>query len=94
MLFELLKTKKQSNETLIKLFNKNLITESELKQLVDEDFDIEIGKQKLVAKEYLDSTDWIIAKISETMASGEDTAELIEKYQEQINKRKECRNLL
>jgi len=94
MLFELLKTKKQSNETLIKLFNKNLITESELKQLVDEDFNIEMEKEKYEAQKYLNETDWIIAKISETMTSGEDTAELIEKYKDEISKRKECRNLL
>lgn len=43
------------------------------------------------AKNYLRATDYIITKLSEAVASGEDTSELKIKYAEQLAKRKEYR---
>lgn len=43
------------------------------------------------AKNYLRATDYIITKLSEAVANGEDTSELKIKYAEQLAKRKEYR---
>lgn len=43
------------------------------------------------AKNYLNATDYIVIKLSEAVASGEDTSELKIKYAEQLAKRKEYR---
>ena len=43
------------------------------------------------AKNYLRATDYIITKLSEAVATGEDTSELKIKYAEQLAKRKEYR---
>lgn len=43
------------------------------------------------AKNYLNATDYIITKLSEAVANGEDTSELKIKYAEQLAKRKEYR---
>lgn len=43
------------------------------------------------AKNYLIATDYIITKLSEAVANGEDTSELKIKYAEQLAKRKEYR---
>lgn len=43
------------------------------------------------AKNYLRATDYIITKLSEAVANGEDTSELKIKYAEQLEKRKEYR---
>ena len=43
------------------------------------------------AKNYLSTTDYIVIKLSEAVANGEDTSELKIKYAEQLAKRKEYR---
>lgn len=43
------------------------------------------------AKNYLSATDYIVIKLSEAVANGEDTSELKIKYAEQLAKRKEYR---
>ena len=43
------------------------------------------------AKNYLRATDYIITKLSEAVANGEDTSELKIKYAEQLARRKEYR---
>ena len=53
-----------------------------------------IAFEKYEAIEYLKSTDWIIVKISEKQIEGVDISDLLNKYKEQLDKRKELRELL
>ena len=53
-----------------------------------------IAFEKYEAIEYLKSTDWIIVKISEKQIEGVDISDLLNKYKEQFDKRKELRELL
>ena len=43
---------------------------------------------------YLNSTDWVVAKIGELQIQGKDTSELITKYADVLAKREECRAAL
>ena len=43
---------------------------------------------------YLNSTDWVVAKIGELQIQGKDTSELIKKYAGVLAKREECREAL
>ena len=43
---------------------------------------------------YLNSTDWVVAKIGELQIQGKDTSELITKYADVLAKREECREAL
>ena len=43
---------------------------------------------------YLNSTDWVVAKIGELQIQGKDTSELITKYADVLAKREECRQLM
>lgn len=50
-----------------------------------------IAEKVIEAKAYLASTDYIVTKIAEAQALGEDTAPLLSKYQVELQQRKEAR---
>lgn len=54
----------------------------------------ELTQEQEEALAYLNSTDWIVAKIGELQIQGEDTSELITKYSDVLAKREECRQLM
>jgi len=60
--------------------------------LFDEEFLKE--KAKSDAEKYLQSTDWIIAKIGEYQFLGNDVSEMLVKYKDVLDKREEARKLL
>ena len=59
----------------------------------------ELAQQELEAKiaeakAYLASTDYVVTKIAEAQALGEDTAPLLSKYQVELQQRKEAREFI
>lgn len=60
-----------------------------------EELDAIVNEQKLQeAKNYLQSTDWIVVKIQEAQIKGEDVVVLLEKYSVELQKRDEARFLI
>ena len=60
-----------------------------------EELDKEATEQKIQEyKAYLASTDYVVTKIAEAQALGEDSAVLITQYSEILSKRKEARNFI
>ena len=52
----------------------------------------EITRQISACKKYLQDTDYIVLKIAELMAEGNDTTTLRSEYAEQLKLRQECRD--
>ena len=51
-------------------------------------------QEKTQALQYLNSTDWVISKISEQKLLEKDISDLLIKYEEVLTKRNEFRNIL
>lgn len=51
-------------------------------------------QERAEALTYLDSTDWIVAKISEALALGKDTSPLLTKYSTELDERASMRELI
>lgn len=63
------------------------LTDALLKEQETQDLQTKINE----AKAYLASTDYIVTKIAEAQALGEDTAPLLSKYSAELQQRKEAR---
>ena len=96
-IIEMYNLKVLSDKKIVELIKKKIVSEDvskeDIRSILD-DIGIDIDENKLKAQAYLDSTDWIVAKIGEKQVLGEDVSTLLEKYSEQISERTKCREIL